>query len=219
MFHTLIIPCVQSITLSGKAEASHQHRRHILFNLTLFPLPHADLSPCFSSMLHIDKAYYCDILHWSSFQLISTATSVTVSAQSKLLPQWRWRQPLLFTYCHPMLCQYQKLPHIHTMCDLHQIYIFLNGGLCVICKYPVNFIHINERAFALSWHFYANCSNSLCAVSLYVTQATAPEAGPISLDEQHRTENAFSHHLKERTRGSEEFKHGIRQITWILQCS
>lgn len=64
-----------------------------------------------------------------------------------------------------MLCQYQKLLHIHTVCDLHQIYIFLNGGLCVICKYPVNFIHINEAAFALYWHFDANCSNSSCAVS------------------------------------------------------
>lgn len=180
MLHTLIIPCVQSITLPRKAESSHQHWRHILFNLTLFPLPHADLSPCFSSMLHIDKAYYCDILHWSSFQLISTATSVTVSAQSKSLPQWRWRQPLLFTYCRAMLCQYQELPHIHTVCDLHQIYIFLNGGLCVICKYPVNFIHINEAAFALYWHFYANCSNSLCATTPYVTQATASVARLIS---------------------------------------
>lgn len=83
-----------------------------------------------------------------------------------------------------MLCQYQELLHTHVMCDLHQIYIFLNGGLCVICKYPVNFIHINEAAFALYWHFYANCSNSLCAVTLYVTQATAPEARLISLDEQ-----------------------------------
>lgn len=72
-----------------------------------------------------------------------------------------------------MLCQYQELLRIHTMCDLHQIYIFLNGGLCVICKYPVNFIHINEAAFALYWHFYANDSNSLCAMPLYVTQATA----------------------------------------------
>lgn len=130
MLHTLIIPCVQSIMLPGKAEASHQHWRHILFNLTLFPLPHADLSPCFSSMLHIDKAYYCDILHWSSFQLISTATSFTVSAQSKFLPQWRWRQPLLFTYCHAMLCQYQKLLHTHSVWFASNIYIFKWGALC-----------------------------------------------------------------------------------------
>lgn len=75
-----------------------------------------------------------------------------------------------------MLCQYQKLLHTHAVCDLHQIYIFLNGRLCVICKYPVNFIHINEAAFALYWHFYANYSNSLCAMPLYVTQAIASKA-------------------------------------------
>lgn len=77
----------------------------------------------------------------------------------------KMKTTIIFTYCHAMLCQYQKQLHIHTVCDLHQIYIFLNGGLCVICKYTVNFIHINEAAFALYWHFDANYSNSLCARS------------------------------------------------------
>lgn len=134
----------------------------------------------FKSLLLQHVSYWQSLLPWYTIlEFISTniqryicycqyAIWATVSVKMKTT--------IIFTYCHAMLCQYQKLLQIHAVCDLHQIYIFLNGSLCVICKYPVNFIHINEAAFALYWHFYANYSNSLCAMLLYVTQARAFKA-------------------------------------------
>lgn len=202
MLHTLAI----SRVLSLQGQKPHLTTRHILFHPPLFSLPHADLSPCSYCMLHIDKAYYHDILDPSSSQLISTAASVPVSPQLPPQP----RQPLHLLIVTPCCARITNCV-TYTLCDLHQIYVFfLNGGHCVICKYPVNFIHINEAAFALYWHFYANASNSVCAVPLQVTQATASTARSFP---QRSSTMSTACLFRPPKRGSEEVKHRRCQIT------
>ena len=127
----------------------------------------------FKALLLQHASYWQSLLPWYTIpEFISTNIHhyicycqypIWVSVSMKM------KTTIIFTYCHAMLCRYQKLLHIHCVCDLHQIYIYLNGGLCVVCKYPVNFIHINEAAFAPQRHFYANYCNSLCAMPLYGT--------------------------------------------------
>jgi len=75
-------------------------------------------------MLHIDKAYYRDILYRSSFQLISTTTSVTVSTQSEFLCQWRWRQPLYLLIVTPCYAGIRNC-FTYTACVTCIKYIFI----------------------------------------------------------------------------------------------